>query len=140
MAIVVVEANPTVVVVQPIATRVAVATTTNRVVVNSTSNNVIPVTTASTLVSVVAAGPQGATGATGAGGDDEVPYRKVIDFIDDDTLYKGESDPGTLKGDALWRIQYIVINPTTGDTEISWADGTGAFDKIWDNRIGYTYL
>ena len=140
MSTVVVQPSPTTVVVQPSTTTVVSTSAANRVVTTDNSNTVISTSVEGKILSVVSAGPQGATGATGAGGEDEVAYRKTIDFIDDDTLYKGEADPGTLKAEALWRIQYIVINPTTGDTEISWADGTAAFDKIWDNRLGYTNL
>ena len=82
-------------------------------------------------------GEQGDPGIQGPPGDEEVPYAKEVHFVDDDHVYIGEAEPGTLESDSVWRIKYSVLTDT-GSTR--WANGTSTFDKVWDNRLGYTYL
>lgn len=82
-------------------------------------------------------GIQGDQGIQGPTGDEEVPYAKEVEFIDDDHVYIGEAEPGTLESDSLWRIKYSVLTDT-GSTR--WANGTSTFDKVWTNRASYTYL
>jgi hypothetical protein len=82
-------------------------------------------------------GVQGDQGEQGPPGDEEVPYAKEIDFIDDDHVYIGEAEPGTLETDSVWRIKYTILTDT-GSTR--WANGTSAFDKTWTSRASYTYL
>ena len=53
-------------------------------------------------------------------------------------LYQGEAEPGSATSAAKWRIRkytYIQNYPT----QIDWADGVNTFNKIWDNRDGYSY-
>jgi len=53
-------------------------------------------------------------------------------------VYQGEAEPGTGTGEAKWRIRrytYGGANPVA----IDWADGVNTFNKIWDNRTGYSY-
>jgi len=54
-------------------------------------------------------------------------------------LYRGEAIPGTLNGATVWRIRKITIAALDNDVVETWADGTDAFDKVWDNRLTYTY-
>lgn len=85
------------------------------------------------------AGPQGPTGPQGPSGGDEVPLSKRVDFnIDGNLAYIGEANPGTLDSAASWRIKYLEIF-SDDDVAITWASGNDNFDKIWDNRTGYTY-
>lgn len=83
-------------------------------------------------------GEQGDQGIQGPPGDEEVPYAKLVDFIDDDHLYIGEAAPGTLESESVWRIKYTVFSGD--DISTRWADGSSDFDKTWANRLGYTYL
>ena len=83
-------------------------------------------------------GDTGDTGATGPAGDEDVPYRKDVDFVTDDIAYIGEAAPGTLTSEAFWRIKKIVF--VGDDSTTTWADGTAAEDKILDNKLSYTYL
>ena len=74
----------------------------------------------------------------------EIMYDKLVD---EDTAgaglytYIGESAPGSAKGDAVWRIKRVeeLTGADAGDIEILWANGTAAFDKVWDDRATYTY-
>lgn len=74
----------------------------------------------------------------------EIMYDKLVD---EDTAgaglytYIGEAAPGSAKGDAVWRIKRVeeLTGVDAGDIEILWANGTAAFDKVWDDRATYTY-
>ena len=71
-----------------------------------------------------------------AGGTTEVDYHIEIDEIDSSISYFGYALPGTTTSSASWKIKKVNIN---GDGSVTWANGTAAFDKIWDNRLSYTY-
>lgn len=49
--------------------------------------------------------------------------------------YIGEAAPGTSEGAVLWRIKRL----TNSNNTITWADGTSAFTKEWDERASYSY-
>jgi len=68
-------------------------------------------------------------------------YNKEIDELSDGTLYIGEALPGTLQSAASWRIQKIVFTSiaNTEDVSKTWANGNALFDKIWNNRLAYSY-
>jgi len=63
-------------------------------------------------------------------------YQLRVDTVSSTILYLGESDPGSLESASVWRIQKIDL--TTG-VSINFANGEKEFDKVWDNRTGYTY-
>lgn len=67
----------------------------------------------------------------------ELKFTKLIDDVTP-LLYIGEANPGSNTADAVWRIQR-VDKTNDPDLEIKWANGTAAFDKVWDNRAGYSY-
>jgi hypothetical protein len=66
-----------------------------------------------------------------------VAYAKQIDFIDD-YIYKGEAVPGSLASAPAWRISKTYID-VSDDITITWAGGTSAFNKVWDNHLILTY-
>jgi hypothetical protein len=66
------------------------------------------------------------------------PFTKQLDFVTDETLYKGEAEAGSGLDEAKWRISLIQI--TDDDASTTWAGGTTAFDKVWNNRTSYAYL
>ena len=70
--------------------------------------------------------------------DEEMPFAKRIDFITDNELYKAEAVVGASESSPVWRIHKIVIGADNDVTE-TWASGTSAYDKIWANRLSYTY-
>lgn len=54
--------------------------------------------------------------------------------------YIGYAPPGTATSAALWHIRKVVYSgSTTTILSVKHADGTPAFNKIWDNRASYTY-
>jgi len=72
--------------------------------------------------------------------DAEVNYDKLVDR-DGTFIYIGEALPGSATSDAVWRVKRVEEIETAGekDYNIIWADGDDNFDKIWDNRTGFTY-
>ena len=70
-------------------------------------------------------------------GDDSLASR--VDFVGDNIIYKGEAEPGTLTSASAWRIKKIEFIGADEDVETTFADGNGDFDKIWNNRLSYTY-
>lgn len=69
---------------------------------------------------------------------EEAMYSRKVDMVSDSELYKGEALPGTLSSAGSWRICKITF-AVDGDINLTWADGTDAFTKVWDSRLVYTY-
>lgn len=119
----------------------------NTYIDNYTNATYITDTTPDTITSIeyntviIAEGIQGPTGPTGPSGTEEdAMYAKRVDFIEEeDLLYRGEAVPGTLDANPVWRIRKITISAIDSDVEETWAGGNDTFDKIWDNRLSYTY-
>lgn len=63
---------------------------------------------------------------------------KRTDIVDDSTMYQGEAAAGVLGSATGWRIKLITIS-LDGDMAITWASGNANYDKVWDNRLTYTY-
>jgi hypothetical protein len=71
----------------------------------------------------------------------EMQYDKLIDEqVDGNTTftYIGEAVPGGTANTAVWRIKRVG-EYANNLTEILWAGDTDAFNKVWNNRITYTY-
>jgi hypothetical protein len=71
--------------------------------------------------------------------EDEVPYKEEIDFVGEDTVYRGWSNPGTTSDLPLWRIRRTRFIGAEGDVIHDWADGNGNFDNVWDDRLSKPY-
>lgn len=54
-------------------------------------------------------------------------------------IYVGEAAPGTAKSTAAWRIKYLTYDANNNCTDVQWASGNAAFDKIWDDRATFSY-
>lgn len=63
---------------------------------------------------------------------------KRVDFVGEDIIYKAEAPVGTTDGSSLWRIRKITI-AVDGDVSETWASGNSTFNKIWTDRLTYTY-
>jgi len=84
-------------------------------------------------------GRVGIAGPIGLPAEDEIMYEKRVDFITDNLLYRAEAIPGTLNSASVWRIRKITIAASDNDVVETWADGTDTFNKVWDDRLTYTY-
>lgn len=85
-------------------------------------------------------GIQGAKGATGIIAEDALlDNDREIDFIDDDNWFVGYAPAGSLLSDPVWKIVFNSIYNAEGDSSKAWADGSAAYDKVWNDRLTYTY-
>lgn len=66
----------------------------------------------------------------------EVQYNKLID-VDGAFTYIGEAVPGTATTASTWRIKRV--EQVGADINILWANGSADFNKVWDNRLTYSY-
>lgn len=57
--------------------------------------------------------------------------------VDAATMYIGRALPGTATSGAFWQIQRLTVGATA--LQLSYADSSVYFDKIWDDRASYTY-
>ena len=88
----------------------------------------IPSTQGLSLQLDVGQGPSGVIGSA---------YAVRIDEVSSTVIYRGEAVAGSTDGSTVWRIQKIVISGSS--TSVTWASGNANFDKIWTNRLTYTY-
>ena len=65
----------------------------------------------------------------------ETSYALKLDEVGSLT-YIGEAVTGSLGADAVWRIKRI---DETSGLVITWADGSAAFDQVWDDRASLIY-
>lgn len=81
--------------------------------------------------------PTGDTLYGSGGGGGPIDYTKRVDDVSIDILYVGAAAPGSLESASVWQIYKADF---TGTSVVkTYASGTADFDKIWDNRTGYTY-
>jgi hypothetical protein len=79
------------------------------------------------------------------GGDVENPllvdfnqYTQAIENSGSNPIYIGEATPGTAKSAAGWRIKKLTYSSDV-ITDVQWANGSAAFDFVWNDRASYTY-
>lgn len=84
-------------------------------------------------------GPQGEPGVTTILYEDEMPYAKRLDVVNDNLIYQGEATPGVINSVAGWRIKKMIIGED-GDVDTLWADGNANFDNVWNDRASLTYI
>jgi hypothetical protein len=53
-------------------------------------------------------------------------------------IFTGKAAVGSLGTDDVWQISKTEF-ASDDDIEVTWANGTAAFDKVWDDRNTYTY-
>ena len=54
-------------------------------------------------------------------------------------IYIGKAGPGATKAQELWQIKKLTYDASGNCTDIQFASGSLAFDKIWNSRTGYNY-
>lgn len=68
----------------------------------------------------------------------DAEYTTRMEYDGTKVLYVGEAQPGTATSSPNWRIKKLTYSGNLV-TQIDWAGGSNAFDKIWDSRTSYTY-
>lgn len=66
----------------------------------------------------------------------QTSYAVRLDEASATVSYVGEAEAGSSAASAVWRIK--KIDESSG-TVITWADGSTAFDQVWDDRASLTY-
>ena len=67
-----------------------------------------------------------------------MPYAKQTDFTDNDNvIYAGKAQVGSSTNSPVWSISKTTI--VNDDISVQWAEGTALFDKVWNDRLTYTY-
>lgn len=64
-------------------------------------------------------------------------YNIKTDEVSSSVTYIGESDSNNDGSGAVWRIRKSELVGTV--TTISYADGSKLFNKVWNDRTGYSY-
>jgi len=70
--------------------------------------------------------------------EEDMPYAKRVDFVNDSLIYKGEAPVGSFETDPVWRIHRLVLSPD-GDLVETWASGDASFSYSWSDRATYPY-
>ena len=63
----------------------------------------------------------------------------LLDNQSSTTTYVGKAPTGSLTSAAVWLIFQMVTDPTTGNLTLLYANGSTAYNSIWNNRYSLTY-
>lgn len=66
----------------------------------------------------------------------DIPLATRIDEASDTVTYIGAAQPGAAAGAASWQIKKV---DTSSGTIITFADGDGLFNNVWNNRASLSY-
>ncbi len=67
-------------------------------------------------------------------------YTTLIDYSGGtDPIYIGKAKVGTATSATGWAIRKLTWDGNSNPTAIEWADGVESFNKIYDDRVGYSY-
>lgn len=72
-------------------------------------------------------------------GQSTTNLQKIFDFINENEIIVGLSNPTDLPSSSTWKIYKIFRNYNTGPL-CRFANGTESFDKVWNDRISYDFL
>ncbi len=56
-----------------------------------------------------------------------------------DPIYIGRALAGTAESDAGWQIKKVTYDGSDFFIADNFAEGTNGYDKVWNDRAGYTY-
>lgn len=54
-------------------------------------------------------------------------------------IFMGRTPAGRSKSEAQWQIKKFTYDVDGNLLDIQWAEGTGNFDKIWNDRDSFEY-
>jgi hypothetical protein len=54
-------------------------------------------------------------------------------------LYVGRASPGASRAAAVWQIRKNIFDPQGSLTDIQYANGSMAFDAVWNDRASLSY-
>ena len=53
-------------------------------------------------------------------------------------FYVGFAAPGSLSSAAVWKI-FVADSTNSAGVQVLHASGTADYNKVWDDRVGFTY-
>uniref|UniRef100_A0A6M3L8X5 Uncharacterized protein n=1 Tax=viral metagenome TaxID=1070528 RepID=A0A6M3L8X5_9ZZZZ len=59
--------------------------------------------------------------------------------VSNNVEYIGKAPAGSATSSDTWQITKLTYDISENLTQIQYASGNKKFDKVWDNRAGYTY-
>lgn len=66
--------------------------------------------------------------------------QRLIDYVGGtNPIYIGKARSGTATSDPQWQICKLTFDVNNNPTAIQYANGTSAYDFIWDNRAALSY-
>jgi len=69
--------------------------------------------------------------------NERIDVQKKFDEASATVTYIGEAEPGASATLAVWRIYKFTTTGSIKDKQ--WASGTTDYNKIWNDRVSYTY-
>lgn len=65
--------------------------------------------------------------------EEDLPQLEEVDFVDDDLIYRGWAEIGSLTTDPVWKIARMTFTGADEDMRKDWADG-GQYTTAWIDR------
>lgn len=65
--------------------------------------------------------------------------QRCINNAQGQVVYLGYAQPGVATSAAVWQIRKITYDSMGAMTQVDFAEGSNAFDKIFDDYASYTY-
>jgi YD repeat-containing protein len=67
-------------------------------------------------------------------------YSVEIDYVSGtDPIYIGRANPGSLPSASAWQICKLTYDGSGNPLSILFANGSRAFDQVWDSRASLSY-
>ena len=67
----------------------------------------------------------------------DAAHKTLIDEVDTTTTYIGDADIGVLTSAPVWMIRRLTA--AGNDLNVEYANATPNFDKVWNDRVSYSY-
>lgn len=66
-------------------------------------------------------------------------YTTALDYSGSNPIYIGKAVQGSAKASAVWQIRKLTFDGSNNMTDIQYANGSLAFNAIWNNRAALSY-
>lgn len=70
----------------------------------------------------------------------QAPLDTQVDYVGTtNATYVGNAAPGSATSASVWQIRFITYDGNNNPLTITFANGSGSYTNIWNNRASYTY-
>jgi len=63
----------------------------------------------------------------------------LVEYDGNNPLYIGRANPGVASSLAAWQIKKLTFDANNNVTAMEFASGINDYNKVWDDRAGYSY-